>query len=108
MFDSVILQELGGIVGANHVLTLKEDLIAYSYDATFLEHRPDVVVTPTDTEQVAAVMRVAHAHRIPVTPRGTGTGLAGGSVPSHGGIVLALTRMNRLLEIDQAEEGKKR
>lgn len=101
MFDSVILRELEGIVGADHVLTSKEDLIAYSYDATFLEHCPDVVVNPADIEQVSAVMQVAHAHRIPVVPRGAGTGLAGGSVPSRGGIVLALTRMNRLLEVDQ-------
>ena len=101
MLDSVILVELEGIVGAGHVLTSKEDRIAYSYDATFLEHWPDAIVSPAITDEVSAVMEVADAHRIPVVPRGAGTGLAGGSVPSRGGIVLALTRMNRLLEIDK-------
>ncbi|MBC7223336.1 MAG: FAD-binding oxidoreductase, partial [Anaerolineae bacterium] len=80
MLDAAILKELRDIVGAKHVLTSEEDLIAYSYDSTFAEHRPDAVVSPANTDEVAAVMRVASAHRVPVVPRGMASGLAAGSV----------------------------
>ena len=102
MLGVAVLKELENIVGADQVLTLNEDLIAYSYDGTFLEGLPDVVVLPENTTQVATVVRVANANGIPIVPRGMGSGLAGGSVPKHGGIVLTMTRMNRLLEIDRA------
>jgi glycolate oxidase len=101
MLDPAVLKELRTIVKPGHVLTSMEDRIAYSYDATFLEGHPDVVVTPTSTEEVSRVVQLAHARGVPVVPRGMGTGLAGGSIPCQGGIVLVLTRMNRLLEIDR-------
>lgn len=101
MLDAAILKELREIVGAKHVLTSEEDLIAYSYDSTFAEHRPDAVVSPANTDEVAAVMRVASAHRVPVVPRGMASGLAAGSVPFSGGLALNLTRLNRILEIDE-------
>ena len=85
MLDATILKKLKGIVEANYVLTRKEDLVTYSYDGTFLEHWPDVVVLPADIGQVSAVMRLAHMHQIPVVPRGTGTGLAGGSMKQTSG-----------------------
>lgn len=101
MIDPKILRELKKIVGEENVLTSPEDLVAYSYDATFLEHRPNAVVLPGSTEEVSEVMKVAYREGLPVVPRGMGSGLAGGSIPFSGGIVLALTRMNRILEIDE-------
>ncbi|MCS7286136.1 MAG: FAD-linked oxidase C-terminal domain-containing protein [Anaerolineae bacterium] len=101
MLAPQIIRELKKIVGEKNVLTSPEDLIAYSYDATFLEHRPDAVVLPGSTEEVSEVMKVAYREGLPVIPRGMGSGLAGGSIPFSGGVVLALTRMNRILEIDE-------
>jgi glycolate oxidase len=95
-----ILAELSTIVGPKHVLTSAEDLVCYSYDGTFVEGLPDAVVNPATTEEVAAVMKVADRESIPVIARGMGSGLAAASVPSTGGIVLGLTRMNRIVEID--------
>jgi glycolate oxidase len=82
-------------------LSTPEDLVAYSFDGTFAEHRPDVVVQPTTTEQVCQVMALASHGRIPVVARGMATGLAAASVPFSGGVALSLTRMNRILEIDK-------
>jgi glycolate oxidase len=96
-----ILKELQIIVGKQHVLTEPEDLVAYSYDGTFAEHRPDLVVRPNSTEQVSAVMKVAWGEGIGVVPRGMASGLAAASVPMDGGLVLDLCRLNRILEIDE-------
>ncbi len=101
MIDKRILQELQTIVGKQHVLTAPEDLVAYSYDGTFAERRPDVVVSPATTDQVSQVMKVAWREEIPVVPRGMASGLAAASVPLNGGIALNLCRMNRILEIDE-------
>jgi glycolate oxidase len=62
---------------------------------------PALVVTPTSTEEVSAILKLAHRHGVPVTPRGAGTGLSGGALAVHGGIVLSLEKMNRILEIDE-------
>lgn len=101
MIRPEIIRELKEIVGEENVLTSPEDLIVYSYDATFLEHKPDVVVLPRSTEEVSEVMKVAYREGLPVTPRGMGSGLAGGSIPLSGGIALVLTKMHRILEIDE-------
>jgi len=95
-----IIQELQTIVGADNVLTEEADLIAYSIDGTWIEGRPLAVVLPTTAEQVSAILRIANREGIVVAPRGSASGLSGGSVPLAGGIALALTRMNRILEID--------
>ena len=100
--DKNTLAQLEKIIGRDSVLTSPEDLAVYSYDGTFEQGCPDVVVLPRTTDQVSQVVRLAAQARIPLVSRGMGSGLAGGSVPSQGGIVLALTRMNRILEIDQA------
>ncbi len=89
------------VPGERLVLTEPEDLISYAYDGTWFEHRPLVVVSPETTEQVAGIHRLATAERIPITPRGMGSGLSGGSVPLEAGIVINLMRMNRILEIDE-------
>jgi glycolate oxidase len=101
MLSQSIRKQLVKIVGRDGVLDSSEDLAVYAYDGTFAEHRPDVVVLPTTTEQVSQVMALANRERVPVVPRGMATGLAAASVPFDGGIALTLTRMNRVLEIDQ-------
>jgi glycolate oxidase len=101
MIDKKILKELQTIVGKQHVLTSPEDLVAYSYDGTFAERRPDVVVNPDSTEQVSQVMKVAWREGIAVVPRGMASGLAAASIPLDGGLVLNLCRMDRILEIDE-------
>jgi glycolate oxidase len=101
MFDQRIRKELGGIIGKKYVLFEPEDLVAYSYDGTFAEQRPDIVVQPATTEQASELMKVAWREEIPVVPRGMASGLAAASVPLDGGMVLDTCRMNRILEIDE-------
>jgi glycolate oxidase len=100
-----IVVELRDIVGERHVIyDDPEKMEAYAHDEVADErfaHTPDVVVKPIDAEEIATIMRLANRERIPVTPRGAGSGLSGGAVPAHGGIVLSVERMNRILEIDR-------
>jgi glycolate oxidase len=92
------------VVGADHVRDDDGALLTFSTDATPLEHgRPDAVAFPGTTAEVAGVLALADAQRIPVIPRGSGTNLSAGTVPHRGGIVLVLTRMNRLKEVDPAD-----
>jgi glycolate oxidase len=101
--QSGIIKQLEDIAGKEFVLTAKEDLITYAYDGTTTwSHSPDIVVLPTSTEQISRILKLAHTHKIPVTPRGSGTNISGGSVPVRGGIVLCTTRMNRILDINKA------
>lgn len=93
-------RELESELGAGAVLSSAEALWSYRSDASVDMARPAVVCLPTSTEQVAAVLRIASSHGLPVTPRGSGTGLSGGAVPSAGGIVLSLARMNRIREVE--------
>ena len=95
-----IKKELLRIVGPDVATDLPEHLVTYSYDAYTEERRPDIVLFPVTTQEVAAILKVAHREAIPVTPRGAGTNLAGESVPIHGGIVVCLTKMDRILSID--------
>jgi len=102
-----ILRQLAAIVGPEDVISDREKLEDYSHDEFSLRdirRYPEVVVRPERTEEVAAVMRLASAAQIPVTPRGGATGLCGGCVPLYGGIVLALEKMNRIVEIDLANQ----
>jgi glycolate oxidase len=101
MIAKPILKELQTIVGKGQVLTEPEDLVAYSYDGTFAERRPDLVVRPDSTEQACKVMKVAWREEIPVVPRGMASGLAAASIPLNGGMVLDTCRMNRIIEIDE-------
>lgn len=96
-----IIKQLIEIVGKNKVFTAREELYCYGYDATFLNFMPDVVVKPRNKEQVAAIVKLANENGIPIYPRGAGTGLSGGSLPVKGGIVIVLTDMNRIIEIDK-------
>jgi glycolate oxidase len=96
-----VIEKLEAAIGADKVLTSPIDLVAYSFDGTFEQHMPDVVVLPETNEDVTAIVQVAAQHDVPLVPRGMASGLAGGSIPSRGGIVLTLNRMNRILEIDE-------
>ena len=94
---------IASAVGAANVLSDADKIVDYGHDEFSLKEiarDPDLVVRPGTTEEVAAVLRIAFAHGIPVTPRGGATGLCGGCVPVRGGIVLSLERMDRVLEID--------
>jgi glycolate oxidase len=102
MIDKKIITQLRKIVGEDSVLTSKEDLNAYSYDGTTTwAHMPDVVVLPTTAEQVSQILKLANDNKVPVTPRGAGTNVSGGSIPIKGGIVLCTTRMNKILDINK-------
>jgi len=99
--NSNLIQNLVKAVGKENVLYSPEDLAVYSYDGTFAEGRPEIIVLPETTEQVSQVVRLAAEARVPIVPRGMGSGLAAGSIPiPNGGIVICLTRMNHILEID--------
>src|SRR2546427_4517796 len=97
--DSLV-RELRAIVGDEYVLVEKEDVIVYEQDGSIMQVLPEVVVLPGSTEQVAGVVRAARRANVPIVPRGSGTGLAGGAVPAEGGVVISLARMNRILELD--------
>jgi glycolate oxidase len=99
--SDTIVQGLTSIVGADAVLTRAEDLIPYSFDGTAaLRTRPSAVVFPRTTAHVAECVRLAAALGTPIVTRGSGTGLSGGSVPSEGSLVVCLTQMDAILEVD--------
>lgn len=96
------VQQLRAICGKEYVLTDEESRQQYSHDYTEdLSFPPEVVVRPSSTQEVQQIMQLAHETRIPVTPRGAGTGLSGGALPAFGGICLSVDRMNRILHIDE-------
>ncbi|MCX5817073.1 MAG: FAD-binding protein [Proteobacteria bacterium] len=102
MIKESLIGEFQRIVGKENVLTTPEALKAYSYDGTTSWiHEPDVVVFPTSTKEISEIMKIANVEKVPVTPRGGGTNVSGGSVPWHGGIVLCTTKMNKILKIDK-------
>ncbi|MBL8135277.1 MAG: FAD-binding protein [Acidobacteria bacterium] len=93
---------LAGIVGAPWVSSDPVVLDTAGRDALKRGHRPDLVVTPGTTAEVAAIARACHDARVPMTVRGAGTGYTGGAVPIRGGLVIAMSRFNRILEVDAA------
>ena len=97
--DSAIKQRLIDIVGCENFTDLLIDLVSYSYDASDHSHRPEAAVWPAHPEQISKILLLANEHRFPVTPRGAGTGLAGAAIPSSGGLILDLCRMNRIIDI---------
>ena len=98
--NSALSDQLRAIAGRDYVLDRPEDLMLYEYDGGVRSHRPDVVVFPQNTEQVSQIVKLAAKVQIPIVPRGAGTGLSGGAIPTEGGILIAFSRMNRILEID--------
>jgi glycolate oxidase subunit GlcD len=95
------IADLRALLGADGVLATEAALFTYEADALAIEkHMPDVVVLPRSTDEVAAIVRWAHQRGIAVTPRGAGTGLAGGATPEQGGVVLSVNRMAEVLRVD--------
>ena len=101
---SEIVAELRRIVGERYVLYGDpEKLEPFSHDEIpdpHYAHMPEAVVRPDTAEQISEILKLANRESIPVTPRGAGSGLSGGAVPIHGGIVLLVDRMNRVLDVD--------
>ncbi|MFT5087813.1 MAG: glycolate oxidase [Candidatus Latescibacterota bacterium] len=96
-----LLAKLAAFLAADQLLTSEEDLSVYAFDGTAMLHqRPGCIVLPMSTEQISRVLALANEYGVPVVTRGSGTGLAGGSVPSAGCIVLCLVRLNRIVELD--------
>ncbi|MEB3195735.1 MAG: FAD-linked oxidase C-terminal domain-containing protein [Candidatus Sericytochromatia bacterium] len=103
--EAAWLAELEAALPAGSVWRDAAHRLAYDCDAYTIEKgAPSVVVLPASTREVSTVMRIAARHGVPVTPRGAGTGLAGGSTPAHGGILIGLSRMNRILAVDGANQ----
>src|SRR5262245_49289911 len=98
---TTLVDELREIVGADHVLSSAGELLVYECDGFTIEkNRPDIAVFPATTEEVQAIVRVCNAHSVPFLPRGAGTSLAGGCLPVGGGVMIVLTRMKQILEIN--------
>ncbi len=87
------------IVGASNVVTERVERLCYSRDMSVHEGVPDLIVYADGTDQVSRIMKAAHAQSVPVTARGSGSSVTGAVLPTHGGILLDLSRMNRILEI---------
>ena len=97
---SPLVRELQAAIGRRWVLSAPEDLLVYEYDATIERGLPEAVVLPDTADGVASAVRIARRRAVPVTARGSGTGLSGGAIPCEGGVVIVTTRMNRILELD--------
>jgi glycolate oxidase len=101
MASASLIDSLSSVVGGDAVLTRPEDLIPYSFDGTAaLKGRPSAVVFPRSAAQVSACVRLAADGGLAVVTRGAGTGLSGGSVPTPGSLVVCLTQMDAILEVD--------
>lgn len=101
MVTEEVIENLQKIVGRDSVITDKESLLCYSYDATRIEVLPELLLRPKNAEEVASILKIANKEKIPVVPRGSGSGFAGASVPVTGGIVLSLQNMDRIIEINK-------
>src|SRR5438046_1228945 len=101
MQRDALIRELNSILGPGGLITAREELMTYETDG-LKNNRvvPMLVVLPTSTEQVAAVVRLCHREGIPVVPRGSGTGLSGGALPMRDSVVVGLSRMREILEVD--------
>src|SRR3954453_128516 len=104
MIPDACKAQLVKLLGPRGYLDRPEDLTLYEYDGGVDKHRPELVVFPKTTAEVAAIVRAAHEYGLPFVGRGAGTGLSGGSIPREGGITVAFARMNRILEIDLENE----
>ncbi len=97
-----IIDQFAHIVGEKYVKHSTSELLAYSYDATAnFQRMPELVVSPADTAQISAIVKLCIQEKIAIIPRGSGSNLAAGTVPYNGGVVLLFNRMNRILDFDQ-------
>src|SRR6266849_6335641 len=98
--EAGVVDELRQLLPPEQVLWRDYDLMLYEYDGSIDKHRPLAVVFPLSSDEVSRVVRACDRFGVPYTARGAGTGLSGGAIPSHGGVLISLARMNRILEID--------
>lgn len=99
---AALIEQFRQIVGAGFVLLDEESLNNYGHDETeHLLYPPEVVVRPRTTGEISAIMKICNEHKIPVTPRGAGTGLSGGALPHLGGVLISTDRMNSIVNIDE-------
>ncbi len=103
MLNADVRTALIDIIGKKRYLDRPEELACYAYDAFLEESLPDAVLFPQTTAEVAAIVRVAATHRLPVTARGAGTSVCGAPVPVHHGLVLCFSKMNRIIEVNTAD-----
>ncbi len=94
------VNELCKVLSPDRVYSRPEDLVVFEYDGTIERGAPQVVVFPDSAAEVAAAVRIARRYDLPVVPRGAGTGLSGGAVAAYGGVLIVMTRMKRILEVD--------
>jgi len=104
MLQPKIRRLLGDIVGTDNLLWRRSELIPYKYDASLMTGEPDAVVFPSSTEEVSKIVYLCVDEKIHFAPRGSGTNLSGGSVLVQGGIIIELSRMNRILEVNIPDE----
>jgi len=97
-----LVREFRKILGAQRCLDAPEDLYAYSHDC-YARGKPELVLIPRTTQEVSAILRIAHREGVPVTPRGGGSSLCGATTPIRGGIVLATNQMDKILEVSQED-----
>ena len=97
---TLVLPKISAIVGPEHVTSSEEDLLCYAYDATNRRFRPDAVAFPGTTKEVSDILKLANDQGFSVVPRGAGTGMSGGALAVHGGLVLVMTRFKRIVTID--------
>src|SRR6202171_5083984 len=96
-----LIDRLRPLVGPGALLTSPSDLVVYECDGFTIEkNKPDVVVFPTTTEQIVAIVKACNECQVPFLPRGAGTSLAGGCLPVGGGVMIGLARMKRILEVN--------
>jgi len=101
--DARVIEKIERIVGKEGYSVKVADTYTYGFDASVFHRSPDMVIQPRTTEHVSEIMKIANAEKIPVTPRGAGTGLCGSAVPIKGGIVLDMSRMNKIKEISPGD-----
>ncbi len=97
-----LLATLTALVGTPHARRDPDSLDTYGRDALQIGHRPDIVLLPDTPQDIAAIARLCNEHRVPLVVRGAGTGYTGGAVPLHGGVLLSMERLTRIIEIDEA------
>ena len=98
-----LIKALRAIAGEDHVIYRPEELVVFEFDATIEQSTPHAVVLPNSTHEVAEIVRLCRRLDVPLTPRGAGTGLSGGAVPTERGVVLATGRMRKIVEIDPVD-----
>ncbi len=104
LVSTELIEQLCSIVGKSGVISEESERLVYECDGYVVEKQiPDLVVFPTTTDQVVEIVKACHAHQIPFVPRGAGTSLAGGTLPVGGGVMICLTKMRRILEVNERD-----